>query len=328
MDALAGTWGPTMMIFGAVALATVATALVIEWALGVRQRRVVVRQLDALSSATMTSASSALLRDTDAEKAARWIEALSLRLPQVRSLAALLDRAGLSWTPQSFVVTSLGLALSAGLGIMLVFPLGLAIAAAAIAAGSIPYGYVRHRARKRMEAFEEQLPEAIDLVGRAMRAGHPLSAGLKMVGDEGQEPLAGQFRRVFEEQRFGMPFDDALMGLTDRVPLTDVRILVTAILVQREVGGNLAEVLDKIAYVIRERFTIKRQIRVYTAQGRFSGVVLALLPIGVGSALFFINREYVVTLFVDPIARYFLVFAVILQVLGYLWIRKIVDVEI
>jgi tight adherence protein B len=149
-----------------------------------------------------------------------------------------------------------------------------------------------------------------------------------MVGDEAQEPLAGQFRRVFEEQRFGMPFDDALMGLTDRVPLTDVRILVTAILVQREVGGNLAEVLDKIAYVIRERFTIKRQIRVYTAQGRFSGVVLALLPIGVGSALFFINREYVVTLFVDPIARYFLVFAVILQVLGYLWIRKIVDVEI
>ena len=328
MGALTGMWGPTLMIFGAVALATIATALVIEWALGMRQRRVVVRQLDALSSSATSSVSAALLRDADPAHTGRWVEAMALRVPLVRGLASLLDRAGVSWTPQSFLVTTVGLAASAGMGVLLVFPVALAVIGAAIGAGSIPYAYVRRRARKRLDAFEEQLPEAIDLIGRAMRAGHPLSAGLKMVGDEGLEPLAGQFRRVFEEQRFGMPFDDALLGLADRVPLTDVRILVTAILVQREVGGNLAEVLDKIAYVIRERFMIKRQIRVYTAQGRFSGIVLSLLPIGVGSALFFINREYVVTLFVDPVARYFLVFAVILQVLGYLWIRKIVDIEI
>lgn len=328
MGALGGIWGPTLMIFGAVALATVATALVIEWALGMRQRRVVVRQLDALSSSSTTSVSSALLRDVDPGQASRWIEAMALRVPQVRGLAALLDRAGVSWTPQSFLVTTLGLAVSAAVGMLLVFPIAPAVLTAAVLAGSIPYAYVSRRAQKRLDAFEEQLPESIDLIGRAMRAGHPLSAGLKMVGDEGQEPLAGQFRRVFEEQRFGMPFDDALLGLADRVPLTDVRILVTAILVQREVGGNLAEVLDKIAYVIRERFTIKRQIRVYTAQGRFSGIVLSLLPIGVGSALFFINREYVMTLFLDPVARYFLIFAVILQILGYLWIRKIVDIEI
>ena len=327
MSALTGLWGPTLMIFAAVALATVTVALVIEWALATRQRRVVVRQLDALSSATGSMA-SALLRDVDPSKAGKWIEAMALRVPAVRGLATLLDRAGVSWTPQSFVVTSLGLTLSAAIGTALVFPVGPAILAAAIGAGSIPTAYVRYRARKRLAALEEQLPEAIDLVGRAMRAGHPLSAGLKMVGDEAQEPLAGQFRRVFEEQRFGMPFDDALLGLVDRVPLTDIRILVMAILVQREVGGNLAEVLDKIAYVIRERFMIKRQILVYTAQGRFSGIVLALLPIAVGSALYFINREYVVTLFVDPVARYFLVCAVVLQVLGYLWIRKIVDIEI
>jgi tight adherence protein B len=327
MDAVTGVWGPTLMIFGAVALATVATALVIEWALGMRQRRVVIRQLDALTSSVASSAAAALLRDAP-EQANRWLEKMALRVPQVRGLAQLLDRAGVSWTPQSFMVTTLGLALSAAIGTALVFPFLPGIVAAAVCAGSIPAMYVRYRARKRLESFEEQLPEAIDLIGRAMRAGHPLSAGLKMVGDESQEPLAGQFRRVFEEQRFGMPFDDALLGLADRVPLTDVRILVTAILVQREVGGNLAEVLDKIAYVIRQRFTIKRQIRVYTAQGRFSGVVLALLPIAVGSALFFINREYVVTLFTDPIARYFLVFAVVLQILGYIWIRKIVDIEI
>ena len=328
MGALGGVWGPTLMIFGAVALATIATALVIEWALGMRQRRVVVRQLDALSSATGSSVSSALLRDVDPAAAGRLLESMARRIRQVRNLAVLLDRAGVTWTPQSFVATTLGLAASAAVGVALVFPIAPAVIGAAVGVGAIPLAYVRHRAQKRLDAFEELLPDSIDLIGRAMRAGHPLSAGLKMVGDEGQEPLASQFRRVFEEQRFGMPFDDALLGLADRVPLTDIRILVTAILVQREVGGNLAEVLDKIAYVIRQRFTIKRQIRVYTAQGRFSGIVLSLLPIGVGSALFFINREYVVTLFVDPIARYFLVFAAVLQVLGYLWIRKIVDIEI
>jgi tight adherence protein B len=324
---LLGTWGPTIMIFASVALATVATALAVQWALELRQRRVVVRQLDALSSATSGSIAAALFRD-GGRVDARWLEALTARVPQFRGIGTLLDRAGLSWSVQSFVVATLGLALSAAVGIALVFPVAPAIVCAAVGAGALPYAYVSRKAAARLAGFEEQLPDAIDLIGRAMRAGHPLSAGLKMVGDEAMDPLASEFRRVFEEQRFGMPFDEALLGLCDRIALTDVRILVTAILVQREVGGNLAEVLDKIAYVIRQRFTIKRQIRVYTAQGRFSGVVLSLLPIAVGSALFFINREYVVTLFVDPIARYFLVFAVVLQVLGYLWIRKIVDIEI
>ncbi len=326
IDALA-PWMPTIMIFSAVALATVATALGVEWALELRQRRVVVRQLHAISSSTASSAAAALFRDA-AGVDARWLEELAARVPQFRGISGLIDRAGLSWTVQSFIIATLGLAIAAGIGVALVFPVGPAILVAALAAGALPYAYVNHRAGRRMGLFEEQLPDAIDLIGRAMRAGHPLSAGLKMVGDEALEPLAGEFRRVFEEQRFGMPFDEALLGLCDRIPITDVRILVMAIMVQREVGGNLAEVLDKIAYVIRQRFTIKRQIRVYTAQGRFSGVVLSLLPIGVGSALFFINREYVVTLFVDPIARYFLVFAVVLQLMGYLWIRRIVDIEI
>lgn len=326
IDALA-PWVPTITIFASVALATIAAALAVEYVLELRQRRVVVRQLDALSSSTSSSTVAGLFRDM-AGVDPKWVEAIAARVPQFRGISGLIDRAGLSWTVQSFVTATIGLALAAAVGTALIFPVLPAIVVAALAAGALPYAYVNNRAGKRTAAFEEQLPDAIDLIGRAMRAGHPLSAGLKMVGDEALEPLAGEFRRVFEEQRFGMPFDEALLGLCDRVPLTDVRILVTAILIQREVGGNLAEVLDKIAYVIRQRFTIKRQIRVYTAQGRFSGMVLSLLPIGVGSALFFINREYVVTLFVDPIARYFLVLAVVLQLLGYLWIRKIVDVEI
>jgi tight adherence protein B len=176
--------------------------------------------------------------------------------------------------------------------------------------------------------FEEQLPEAIDLIGRAIRAGHPLSAGLKMVSDESRDPVKSEFRQLFEEQRFGLPFEDSMYGMADRVPIVDVRILITAILIQREVGGNLAEVLDNLSSVIRERFKIRRQLRVITAQGRLSGYILAALPIAVGLAIFLINRPYVMILFQHPVGKLLAVSAVFLQILGYLWIRKIVDIEI
>ena len=318
---------PAVLIFATVALGTVTVALVVQWAIELRQRRVVVRQLRDFTAVTPGAVSPALLRDAAATEA-QWLQAIASRLPQVRGLGRMLERAGVPMTTQSFLVVSLGLAAGAGLAMLLAFPIWPAVMLAAVVAGALPYLYVRRKANRRFAGFEEQLPEAIDLIGRAMRAGHPLSAGLKMVSEEAPEPIAGEFRRVFEEQRFGMPFEEAILGLADRVALIDVRILVTAILVQREVGGNLAEVLDKIAYVIRQRFTIRRQLLVYTAQGRFSGIVLSLLPIAVGSALFFINREYVMTLFLDPIARYFLILAVILQILGYLWIRKIIDIDI
>jgi tight adherence protein B len=179
-----------------------------------------------------------------------------------------------------------------------------------------------------MHKFEEQLPEAIDLLGRAIRAGHPLSSGLDMVARETAKPVAEEFQRTFEEQRFGLPLEDSLLAMADRVTLVDVRILVTAILIQRNVGGNLAEILDNIAYTIRERFKIRRQLRVYTAQGRMAGYVLAVLPITVGTIIFFLNPDYMMTLFRDPIGKLAVYSAAILQTSGYLWIRKIVNIEI
>ena len=164
----------------------------------------------------------------------------------------------------------------------------------------LPYVHMRRKRSARLRAIEAQLPESIDLLGRAIRAGHPLSSGLKMVADEVQEPIAGEFRRAFEEQRFGLPFEDALLAMADRITLVDVRILVTAILIQREVGGNLAEVLDNLASVIRARFVIRRQLRTYTAQGRISGYVLAVLPIAVGTIIYLLNPGYMVVLFTDP----------------------------
>jgi len=166
------------------------------------------------------------------------------------------------------------------------------------------------------------------MLGRAIRAGHPLSAGLKMVSDEAAEPVAGEFRRTHEEHRFGLAFEDAMLAMADRVGIVDVRILVTAILIQREVGGNLAEVLDNLASVIRARFTIRRQLRVYTAQGRFSGYVLAVLPIAVGAAIYSLNPPYIKLLFTDPMGKLLVMLAVIFQIVGFLWIRKIVNIEI
>ena len=318
---------PAVLAFAAVVLATVAAALLLEWWLEWRRRREMVGQLRAFATAGSAPDSPTLLRTAGAVEA-RWLRVLAARVPHLRDIRRLLDQAGLQWTAQSYLVVTLGLAL----GMSAAAGLALRVWAAAFVAAAIgawlPYLFVRSKRARRISQFEEQLPEVIDLIGRAIRAGHPLSAGLKMASDEAPEPIAGELLRVFEEQRFGMPFQDALLGLADRVDLTDVRILVTAILIQREVGGNLAEVLDKIAYTIRERFTIRRQVRVYTAQGRFSGYVLSVLPIAVGSALFFINREFIMLLFQDVIGRYLLVTAVALQILGYLWIRKIVQIEI
>jgi tight adherence protein B len=216
-----------------------------------------------------------------------------------------------------------------GLGLAgLVFTQSLGPAAVFAVLGSlIPYGSARRRATARMRKFEEQLPDAIDLIGRAIRAGHPLHAGFKMVADETPAPMATEFRQVFEEQRFGLAFEDSMYAFADRVKLVDTRIFVTAVMIHRQVGGNLAEVLDNLAYVIRERFKLRRQLRVITAQGRLSGYVLAVLPIAVGVAIYLLNPEYMMVLFTKTLGRFMLIAAATLQILGYLWIRKIVDIE-
>jgi tight adherence protein B len=149
-----------------------------------------------------------------------------------------------------------------------------------------------------------------------------------MVADEAPEPVATEFRQTFEEQRFGLPFDDSLLALAERMASTDARILVTAITIHRQVGGNLAEILDNIAFMVRERFKLRRQLRVITAQGRLSGYVLAALPIVLGLALWVLNPEYMLPLLQEDTGRYLLAGAAVFQVVGYLWIRRILDIEL
>ena len=157
----------------------------------------------------------------------------------------------------------------------------------------LPYSYASFRRNKRFEKFEELFPEAIDTLARAVRAGHAFTTALEMITNEVAEPVSGEFRQLYEEQKFGMPVRDALINLTERMPLVDVKFFVTAVMLQRETGGNLAEILDNLSYVIRERFKIQRQVRVYTAQGRLTMALLMGMPPIIVTVMLLLNPSFI-----------------------------------
>jgi tight adherence protein B len=192
----------------------------------------------------------------------------------------------------------------------------------------LPYSYASFRRTKRFEKFEELFPEAIDTLARAVRAGHAFTTALEMITNEVAEPVAGEFRQLYEEQKFGMPVRDALMNLTERVPLVDVKFFVTAVMLQRETGGNLAEILDNLSYVIRERFKIQRQVRVYTAQGRLTMALLMGMPPIIIAVMLTLNPSFIQPLFTDPIGHTLLVLGITLQTIGYFVIRKIIRIQV
>jgi tight adherence protein B len=192
----------------------------------------------------------------------------------------------------------------------------------------LPYAYASHMRTKRFAQFEEKFPEAIDTLARAVRAGHAFTTALEMIANEVAEPVAGEFRQLYEEQKFGLPVRDALINLADRVPLVDVKFFVTAVMLQRETGGNLAEILDNLSYVIRERFKILRQVRVHTAQGRLTMVLLMALPPTIVLIMSVLNPGFIRPLFTDPIGHALIVGGITLQTLGYFFIRRIIRIQV
>jgi tight adherence protein B len=193
---------------------------------------------------------------------------------------------------------------------------------------AIPFMFLRVKRTRRLNAFEEAFPEALDLVSRALKAGHAFATGLKMVADEMPEPIGPEFRKTFDEQNFGLPMKDSLANLTVRIPLLDVRFFSTAVLIQRETGGNLSEILENLSHVVRERFKILRQVRVYTAHGRMTGYVLVALPAFLAVALAFINPEHMELLFRERMGHMMLLATVVMQTIGYFWIRQVVKIEV
>jgi len=318
-----------LIAFGAIALAVVSIALLWE---GVRQwgrQRRISEELRKLSDGgrRKTTESSSLLRDV-AEVGPLWIEPLMLRLPHRHDLVHFLAQANVKWSVPTFILLTVGAAAAIGLALLVSVGGWLAPVVGAVVGGLLPYNHVARLRKKRFERFEENFPESIDLLGRAIRAGHAFSTGLRVVAEESPEPVSGEFRQVYEEQKFGLPLSESLLALADRMTLLDVRIFVTAVLIQIESGGNLAEILDNLAYIIRDRFRFRRQLRTHTAHGRMTGWVLASAPFAAGGGMFFLNPEYMRVLFQEPLGRLMLVMAAGLQVVGFVAIRRIMDVDL
>ncbi len=199
---------------------------------------------------------------------------------------------------------------------------------AGIAGAVAPISFVAFKRSRRLHAFEKVFPEAIDLLGRAVRAGHSFSTGLEMITTELPEPVSGEFRTAFEEQNFGLPLRDALLNLSERVPIIDVRFFVTAVLIQKETGGNLAEILDNLGHVVRERFRILGEVRIRTAQGRMTAGILISLPPIMVLILRTINPNYMKPLFNDPLGPIVLGIAAFLQIAGSIMLWRIVNIEV
>jgi len=269
----------------------------------------------------------ALLRDERLSEIPA-LDTLLRRSERVSAMQDALEQAGMKFHAVNFLLLCM---LS---GILTAIAAALwskndAIAWAALIIGAfLPYSAVSFRRQKRFEKFEELFPEAIDTLARAVRAGHAFTTALEMISNEVAEPLAGEFRKLYEEQKFGMPVRDALMNLTERVPLVDVKFFVTAVMLQRETGGNLAEILDNLSYVIRERFKIQRQVRVHTAQGRLTMALLMAMPPVVVAILAIFSPDFVHPLFYDYAGHILLVASIALQTTGYFVIRKIIKIQV
>jgi tight adherence protein B len=244
------------------------------------------------------------------------------------SLTRLIEQSGVRTTPSAIVLFSLGAALAAGILCSLVVAQPIAWLVAAIGGAVLPIGWLRHKRSARTRRFEEQFPEALDLLSRAIRAGHAFQTAMGMVADELPAPVGVEFRKGFDQQNFGLPLRDVLNQMAERVPILDVRFFVTAVTIQRETGGNLAEILDNLAHVVRERFKILRQVRVHTAHGRFTGWVLMGLPAALAVALSFINPDHMKLLFEARMGQFMIMSAIVMQVVGYVWIKQVIKIEV
>ncbi len=316
-----------LLVFLVVALATFAVLSLLDQRRD--QARLIKDRLATVQKAPERAPDEelALLRDEQLSR----IPALDVLLRRSARVSAMQDsllQAGMKFRAGNFLVLCAIAGVAAGITVVLLTR-NPAIGWAALVIGAfLPYAFVSYRRQKRFEKIETLFPEAIDTLARAVRAGHAFTTALEMISNEIAEPLASEFRKLFEEQKFGMPVRDALMNLTQRVPLVNVKFFVTAVMLQRETGGNLAEILDNLSYVIRERFKIQRQVRVHTAQGRLTMALLMAMPPTVVAILYVFSPDFVQPLFHDPVGHILLVGSITLQTVGYFVIRKIIKIQV
>ena len=322
----------SFLIILALALASLLLLIVASWQIwqsykgpGVRK---IERRLQALAAAGDDSPQSQLLKDRMLSQVPR-LEQLLLRIPRVHLLDAFILQSGLNWTVSKLLQSSVLLGLIAGiaLGSWLQLSIELAVAAG-VAVGLLPWLYLSFKRRRRLVRFETQLPEALDLMLRALRAGHSFASALQMVGHEMPNPVAAEFGTVHDEVNFGVAMEQALTNLTERVPLTDLRYFVVAVLIQRESGGNLTEVLGNLSRLIRERLKLRSKVKVMSADGRLSAWILTLMPFALGALMNAFNPGFMAPLWTDPIGVVMLQYMLGMMILGVVVMQKIIRIRV
>lgn len=312
-----------------VIFALVLIAVSVGWSfLEAQRKKKVVGMLQTVTGETIVSETTVLKEAGEQEDP---LTQLVARFNLTQKLQARIQQAGLDWSVGKFLLlTAGGIVIGALVGLrfkILIFQWSSSIGLALIL-GLFPYLYVMRKRTARLGAFEEQFPEALDFLARAMRAGHAFSVSLEMLADESPEPLGKEFRQVFNEQNLGSPIEVALQNLATRIPLLDVSFFVSSVMLQKETGGNLAEILTKLAYVIRERFRLKGQVKAASAHGKVTGLVLSVMPVVLMFALLIVAPGYLQGMAKDPDGKWIILGAIIGQFLGYYFIRRIVNIKV
>jgi tight adherence protein B len=308
------------LVFGAYLLATHGT--------DAKRARLQKRLAEALLHSAHTEDIEVVLARNELMSEIPWVNRWLVRVQAATQLKRMLDQADLHITPSRLVMFSVMAGILAALAVSVLNAWILLMIAAGLIAASLPFVHVWWKRKKRFAAFLEHLPDALDLMSRALTAGHAFSESLQMVSSEMPEPIAGEFRKTYEEQNLGLSLKLALENLTQRIPLLDLRMCVTAVLIQRETGGNLAELLEKVAYTIRERFRIMGDLKTLTTSSRMSAWLLCGLPIFVAIAVTVLNPEYMSVLWKDPRGHWLIATAMFMQVTGMLIVRKILNIKI
>jgi len=309
----------TLIVLGAAAAIAKAPAMLAARRLDERLREVSIIETDETDQSVIRQTLDGPLPQVDR---------IILKTRAGSMLSSLIAQSGMKTTPAVVILFSLLSAMFCGM-LTLLFVRFIWIAPIAAAVGAVlPFGFLRHRRTVRLHQFEEQFPEALDVLSRAVRAGHAFQAALGVAAEELPEPVGPELKKAFEQQNFGLPLRETLDQLAVRVPILDVKFFVTAVLIQRDSGGNLAEILDNLASVVRERFKIHRQVRVHTAHGRFTGYVLLSLPAFLAVALTILNPDHMAPLFKERLGHMMITAVVIMQIVGYIWIRKVIKIEV
>ena len=292
------------------------------------EARTIEKRLQALSAATDRSAQAHLVRERMLS-GVPWLQRILLTLPRAHRLDRFILQAGLDWTVSGLLLAC------AAIGVFAFFALAslahqsaaLALAGGALGA-ALPLLYLQYQRGRRLSRMERQLPEALDLVTRALRAGHSFASGVQMIGDEMADPIATEFRMVADEVNFGVSLQQALTNLSERVPLTDLRYFVVAVLIQRDSGGNLTEVLGNLSRLIRDRLKLLARVRVLSSEGRLSAWILGIMPFALAGLINMFNPEFMSPLWEDPMGLVVVKYMLGLMVVGALILRKIVKIRV